>query len=291
MSHKSILTLIFFFCSTIELNACPVMSPGLLLDKNELIEKSDRILLIKILNEDKSEIIEVLKGKQLDNSKYKNFGKKLDYSGMYHSNHFENHTDLFFWELNIGRSEDFACGPVNTYIPGETYLIFPENHAARKSAEIIKNSNDKWYLYVKNKISNPNLDLYEFLGITHDLDKKYHIGTWYVDANKTYMSMTPSYKEVNIDLYNGLQTLTFTDDSYTFKQYDISNKLIDTVSYEYNYKYLNEFLIINNHIGNTLVFKLENKEQLVYKDQGTTTYFLKTHNKSLKHGTAQSAAP
>ncbi len=157
--------------------------PGYGLDKDELIESSKRIALVKAHIEACSEaycsekesykrinfeIIEILKDEEVGDSELYLDGFKSTISYYVydknhfksHSNHhFNNHTDKSFWNMDVGRyipSNTAACYCYCkfTFIEGENYLVFPDKSGADMSAEIIPSQDDKWYLYVKQKISH-----------------------------------------------------------------------------------------------------------------------------------------
>jgi hypothetical protein len=279
---KKLIVLIYVIFFSLESFACIVGSPGLIYTGDELIEKSKNIFLIKIIDDFNSEIIEVLKG---DKSKYKNFGKRLSNYGMHFSNDFDNHRDIFFWEMNIGRSESHSCsGPEHTYIPGEMYLIFQGQYGARKYAEIIRSFDDNWYLYVKNKIANPQFDHYSLLTPSNKFDDYNHIGLWHLDAYRTYLNMSKEMQEINSYLLNEKNDMKFTNDNVETYKYDFNGNLIDTKSYEYDYRKFNQYLITYLPVGNSPnVYIFENKKSMIFMNESRTKlYFTKTHNQSLQ---------
>lgn len=279
---KKFIVFIYVAFISLETIACPVGSPGLIYSGDELIEKTENIFLIKIVDDSRSEIIEVLKG---DKSKYKSFGKRLSHNGMHFSSDFDNHRNIFFWELNIGRSESHSCaGPEHTYLPGEMYLIFWGQYGARKYAEIIRSFNDNWYSYVKNKISNPQFDHFRLLMQSNKFNDYNHIGTWRLDAYRTFLNMSKEMQEINSYLLNEKNDMKFTNDRVETYKYDFNGNLLETKSYEYDYKKFNQYLITYLPVGNSPnVYMFEDENSMLFMDENRTKlYFIKTHNKSIQ---------
>jgi len=97
-------------------------------------------------------VIEVIKG--VSNKQLTFLNLEVN-SRSYRQNDFNNHNDPDFWSKDIGRSKFpcCICGPAHTFKKGNKYLYFPDSLGAFKSAEIIKSSDDKWYKFVKLRVS------------------------------------------------------------------------------------------------------------------------------------------
>jgi len=144
-----ILTLLISF-SALPCSGGPKSGFGFTTD--ELIKNADLIVLAQVADIEsvqsaslyRFEVLKTLKGRVTEEIKFFGFGKD------YHDNHFQEHADDMFWVEQQGRSEFpcCLCGPDHTFIKGENYLLFPSHFGAFKSAEIIKNKNDKWLQYV-----------------------------------------------------------------------------------------------------------------------------------------------
>lgn len=155
-----IMKYILFILLTLTYNAsyaCTVPKPGYNWNKDDLIDKSKSIVLVKLnsIDTDNSSIkytlspIKVLKGKGDETVFWSHSTKHYDSDFNYHS-------DGEFWMPNIGRSEFpcCICGPDHTFKKGEMYLLFPDAMGAMKSGEIIKNiEKDEWYKYVIDRVN------------------------------------------------------------------------------------------------------------------------------------------
>ena len=138
--------------------ACIVPKPGSQFSLEELIDKSERIVLVELEKTEKHTYgikyylrpIQSIKGKA---------GELLEFYG--HLNEHEestylDHNNPVFWFMDVGRSEwpCCICGPDHTFEKGFQYLYFPDYLGARKSAEIINNKEDRWYKFVKDRVNN-----------------------------------------------------------------------------------------------------------------------------------------
>ena len=138
--------------------ACPVPKPGYGYQLGELINRSARILVVELTHIEKTsegfiyslKPIEVIKGK--DSGLVKFYGYSSNHEGATYS----DHNDEAFWFPNIGRSDwpCCICGPDHTFAKGYQYLIFPDLFGARKSAEIIRTNDDRWYKFVKDRVKS-----------------------------------------------------------------------------------------------------------------------------------------
>ena len=157
------LHIIFFFFTIsfiLELVPCSRPSPGYYFDKDKIITDSSTILLITVSN-NKMKVKEVLKG-DLDlfdlfifNS-YSDWFGTISFGEFDMKHNYDNHfNDKVFWDKNIGRSPFpcCVCAPLHKFSNEKEYLLFPDMLGAMKSAELIRNKNDKWYLYVKEKVN------------------------------------------------------------------------------------------------------------------------------------------
>jgi hypothetical protein len=160
--------------------ACSAAIRGAGWDKDELIEKSENIAIVKLNRIDKEKTVscsgkklkckdieisinilspvKILKGSVDD--EIRGGEALISVGGEYPMEHYDNdfnlHNDTKFWEEDIGRSEWHCClcGPSHTYVFDEKYLLFEDAQGAFKSSEIIKSEDDKWLIYVNEKINN-----------------------------------------------------------------------------------------------------------------------------------------
>jgi len=163
MQIKNIIILfIAVFLGTVAL-PCSLPKNGAGMEMDELIEKSDVIVLAEVV-----EIVpevanathfylkptRVLKGEPSKRIEFMNFSPKQS-----SSNDFDGHKKEEFWIQDIGRSKwpCCICGPDHFFEPGETYLLFPDSFGAMKSAELIKSDDDKWLIYVESKIKEEHI--------------------------------------------------------------------------------------------------------------------------------------
>jgi len=137
--------------------ACSVPKPGFNWSKDDLIEKSETIVLVKLASAELDETstkytlspIKTLKGK----------ANKIifwSHSKKHYESDFSFHSDAEFWMPNIGRSEFpcCICGPDHTFEKDEMYLLFPDAMGSMKSGEIIKDiEKDEWYKYVIDRVN------------------------------------------------------------------------------------------------------------------------------------------
>ena len=137
--------------------ACSAPKNGYGYPMEKLIDESKNIFLVQMVSVDKNdfrntytlEVVEVLKGNTPENITFSNYGDES------HNNDFDNHNNLEFWvNDDIGRSQwpCCICGPDHSFEKGVIYLYFPDLLGAIKSAEIVKNKDDKWYKFVKKRL-------------------------------------------------------------------------------------------------------------------------------------------
>jgi len=137
--------------------ACSVPKPGFTWSKDDLIEKSKTIVLVKLnsveLDQSSTKYIlspiKTLKGKSEEIVFW-------SHSKKHYENDFNFHSDGEFWMPKIGRSEFpcCICGPDHTFVEGQMYLLFPDAMGSMKSGEIIRDiEKDEWYQYVLERIN------------------------------------------------------------------------------------------------------------------------------------------
>ena len=144
--------------------ACSAPRKGRTFDSfEELVDKTDQIVLATFKEIDDQyflEVIETIKGEVKKNVKppyikyfYKERTKNLPYLGY----DFNNHTNKEFWAQRSSRVSGWksgSCWPTFTFKNNDQYLIFVDSYASYYGAELIKSREDKWYLFVKNRVSN-----------------------------------------------------------------------------------------------------------------------------------------
>ena len=156
-------------------SACTVRPDAAHWGADELIEKSETIVLATVVEKDeiaphgeywfrtllRFKTVEILSGFRPEYFELSGQDIKLGY----YSQDFHNHSDEEFWTKNIGRTpRTGGCYPIHTFIEGETYLLFLDWKGAKhvaagsnpqyamKSAEIIRVPDDKWLHYVRDSI-------------------------------------------------------------------------------------------------------------------------------------------
>ena len=143
---------------TLKSIACTAPKPGYGYAMEKLIDESKNIFLVQMVSVEKGEfrntytlkVVEVLKGAVTEKVMFISYGSK------YSNNDFDSHKNPTFWlKDEVGRSEwpCCICGPDHSFEKGINYLYFPDFLGAIKSAEIIKNKNDKWYKFVKKRLN------------------------------------------------------------------------------------------------------------------------------------------
>lgn len=126
----------------------------------ELITRSPTILLVELKESHRTEFlienvlvpVEALKGTAPSEVRF--------FTGTHHhyDDDFDQHRDPLFWKPNVGRSPwpCCICGPDHTFTEGERYFVFPDAFGAAKSAELIRTIEDRWYVHVKARLSEPS---------------------------------------------------------------------------------------------------------------------------------------
>ena len=281
-------TFLFFTIFLINCNysfACPVGSPGQFDTVEELLDESKNVFLVKLVNNIDSEIIEVLKGDKLE---YKPIKERLTDKGVHYNSDFGNHTDLTFWEFTgVGRGVPLLCGADFTFVPGESYLLFQDLYGSVKYAEVIRNPHDKWYLYVKNKISNPDFDKYKLLESIPNDQSPIHHGTWTVNWESTF---TDASNGIEYDCSflgasdcSKYKVLIEFDNNYIHTQYlNSNNQVIGSESkVKYKYRRFNEQILIQKiepYTGrDSIVLKIENNHMKYIENPGGTIHLYKNN--------------
>ncbi|WP_145999130.1 hypothetical protein [Oceanicoccus sp. KOV_DT_Chl] len=138
--------------------SCSIPAQGSYWTHDELIERTDTIYLATPVSEDhrfKFKVLEVLKGQDATEFQWRGFRSKDQHA----SNDFDAHENPDFWkegDEQVARSPYYggACTLQFTFVLGENYLIFKESPGHFHSAEIIKSPSDKWYQYVRAKVTH-----------------------------------------------------------------------------------------------------------------------------------------
>ncbi|BDX05159.1 hypothetical protein [Planctobacterium marinum] len=152
---------LFFFLFTFSTAAlaCSVPKNGYGFALEELIDEAKTVVIVELLTTTKKRLgyehtllsVDTIKGQAQDKYVF------LSRSNDHESSTFSDHNDIRFWatDREIGRSTwpCCICGPDHTFKKGYKYLYFPDLLGAVKSAEIIRNQNDRWLLFVKARLS------------------------------------------------------------------------------------------------------------------------------------------
>ena len=141
----------------------------------ELIDKTDQIVLAKytidILTDQKEdhyfavqEVIKGLAGKRIvtplirasRRMQYR-ISNRPGFASVYgKANDLDSHNDPKFWKRvknNTAFWPSGSCVPRIYFIEGASYLLFVDSYASKFSAELIQSPSDKWYLFVKDRVS------------------------------------------------------------------------------------------------------------------------------------------
>jgi hypothetical protein len=140
-----------------EVFACAAPSQGTGWTHEELIDGTDTILLVELVQgaKRKFSVIETLKGTSDSEFVWRRFRPKEEHQ----STDFNGHTDNEFWAesdlitIRTGNFRGGMCYAQFTFVEKEQYLVFVESVGHFHSAEIIKSKNDKWYNFVKSRIA------------------------------------------------------------------------------------------------------------------------------------------
>lgn len=153
---RALLLLAAFVSSSVL--ACSVPKPGSGYSLEDLIDQSENIVLVEMVEQtigdhhitSKLKVVDVLKGELRTDYVF------VGYSGKHESATYSDHYDAGFWFNDIGRSAwpCCICGPDHTFKKGFQYLYFPDLLGARKSAEIIKSKDDRWLKFVQKRVLN-----------------------------------------------------------------------------------------------------------------------------------------
>ena len=151
-------TIIILFILSGKSFACAIPAQGTYWTHKELIDKTDTILLVTPVSDDHNyrfKVLETIKGENSANLQWHRFRPK----DLHRSEDFEGHNRKEFWpegDETIIRATYYPgqCTLQFTFVAGENYLIFKESSGHVHSAEIIKSSKDKWYQYVRARVTN-----------------------------------------------------------------------------------------------------------------------------------------
>ncbi|WP_155730945.1 hypothetical protein [Pseudoalteromonas luteoviolacea] len=142
--------------------ACTFATDGYMLNHEKMIQQSADIYLVKAVSKKRENkvitttfnVLDVVKGrdrKQLTIS-FPDFEYNEKSSHRFMTD-FALHNDDKFWKDGVGRSEILTnCETVASFRLGYGYLLFPKFKSNAKGAEIINDTSDKWYQFVKERV-------------------------------------------------------------------------------------------------------------------------------------------
>ncbi|MCG7551498.1 hypothetical protein [Pseudoalteromonas sp. Of7M-16] len=148
---------------TQESEACTVAPDEYMLNHEKMIQQSADIYLVKAISKKREnkiitttfDVLDVVKGrdrKQITIS-FPDFEYEKNSSHRFMTD-FSLHNDEKFWKSGVGRSQILTnCETVASFRLGYGYLLFPKFKSNAKGAEIINDTSDKWYQFVKESIS------------------------------------------------------------------------------------------------------------------------------------------
>ena len=157
MKHLILLSILLYSSHTL---ACSIPYKESGWSKEQLVNNTKTITLVEVVGKLEAQNNKTKwKFKTLKNIK----GKNLSHFELLLENapksyievNFENHTNMEFWESDYGRLPwvPGPCEPRYSFEIGGKYLIFLESLVNGASAERIFYENDKWLVYVRNKVS------------------------------------------------------------------------------------------------------------------------------------------
>lgn len=153
--------------ASLSVEACAVPRKGYRFTLDELIDKTDQIVLATFKCNGQPDllcgfhVLEALKGAHdpivtlhagwafyaIPAIREKHPGAQNDFS---------RHTESGFWSQTSMRSSWKAgsCYPALTFTPGRNYLVFIDSPASPYAAELIKSADDEWLRYVRYRLTN-----------------------------------------------------------------------------------------------------------------------------------------
>lgn len=155
---RLILILATFFSTGAK--ACPAPPPGYGLTHEELIERTETIVLaLAVKVTDKVvvfKVVEVLKGESEEEFFWRR--SRIPEAIKHINTDFSGHTEPAFWsDFELVRRSPISRGGICnisfTYQVGEMYLVFRESWGHAHSNEIIKSKNDKWLISVREAVA------------------------------------------------------------------------------------------------------------------------------------------
>ncbi len=158
MKLISSIIIMFFSIISMESYACMFPAPGYQFSVEELVDKSNSIIMVELERKEYIEDGIIYYLKPVEQIRGNNKEELIKYFGSLNKPHetttYFYHYNPLFWFKDTGRSKWSCCmcSPDHTFESGHRYLFFPEYLGTKKSAEIIKNSNDLWYKYVKDRV-------------------------------------------------------------------------------------------------------------------------------------------
>ncbi len=151
-----VITLFLYFPLAL---ACPVPTPGSDWNKDELVQKSNGIVLARFIEDESGfdwQIVETLKPS--DNLSFLSRFVFLHQASIrggveYQPTDFDAHQDTKFWSGTSSRSGPpaSACVMMHVFHVGHTYLLF-DNPVNPFAAERIVSEKDAWFSWAKSKV-------------------------------------------------------------------------------------------------------------------------------------------
>ncbi|MCF2860364.1 hypothetical protein L1286_23075 [Pseudoalteromonas sp. SMS1] len=147
---------------TKETEACAAATDEYMLNHEKMIQRSADIYLVKAVSKKREnkiitttfDVLDVVKGrerKQLTIS-FQDFEYNKQSSHRFMTD-FSLHKDEKFWKDGVGRSQILTnCETVASFRLGYGYLLFPKFKSNAKGAEIINDTSDTWYQFVKERV-------------------------------------------------------------------------------------------------------------------------------------------
>ena len=142
--------------------ACSVPKPGANYPIEQLIDESKNIQIVELSHSEKVKygVIHYLKPVKVIKGNMEGLIEFYGHEEKHEPSSYDDHNIAAFWFSDIGRSAwpCCICGPDHTFAKGFKYLIFPDLMGARKTAEIIRNENDRWYKFVVNRVNKNSIN-------------------------------------------------------------------------------------------------------------------------------------
>ncbi|WP_155732852.1 hypothetical protein [Pseudoalteromonas luteoviolacea] len=161
-SYAVIIVLSTCFITAKESEACAAASDEYMLNHEKMIQQSADIYLVKAVSKKLENkiitttfnVLDVVKGRERKQLTISfpafEYDEKASHQFM---TDFSLHKDEKFWKDGVGRSQILTnCETTASFRLGYGYLLFPKFKSNAKGVEVINDTSDKWYQFVKERV-------------------------------------------------------------------------------------------------------------------------------------------